>query len=527
MKFLFFIIIFLSILTPILTYDFKCNLCKKIAIYGDKLLKNNHTITIIRDILYPYCLYINASGNCYGNRCKEICNDILNEYIPIVSEGLYDSMVDGSLCSSIKFCPPMYQKNITNIPLIYSNLNNYSGERKWDIWDNTSDIGYFIHLTDMHLDPQYNDGLPINCGLPICCRYKNNSNYSGPLSKYWGTPNVSCDIPPRLSEVLHKWFLNNMEPDFFINTGDDPPHNIWNQSKEFNTYVANLVASHHNISFNNIPGFVSIGNHEYFPVDMAKGNNEDDWLYNNMANTWKYWLNDDAVNTLKYGGYYTSRARPKLRIISLNTMLLVPDSIFSKDYAKGNWPDPLAQMAWFNNTLIQSYNRSEKVIVLAHHPFDDWDYRIRDVYTKIISKYNHILLQLHGHSHMNEFFVMYSNDIVKKPIVTGIIGGSLSTTGIAKNNNMGCGFSGNPGFNVYYYNRTSLELLDLEYWWADINYANIHNIEPEWKMQYSAKNIYNMNNLTAKAWELVDKQINNNSTLKSIYYKIWSKGIVY
>jgi sphingomyelin phosphodiesterase len=521
------------------SYDIKCEVCKTISTIGGSFLNKSkgYSYTIIEDIVYPICIHLNASNNCRGDSCKGLCRSIIKEYVPVIMEGLEDSMSKGdhSLCASLKYCPPMFQKNISTKALIYSDLNNYSGERHWKNWGDMgggSDVGYFVHMTDMHIDPYYKEGLPVVCDLPMCCRDQGSEGEGEGegegvvVSGYWGTVNVSCDIPVRLSEAVHKWFAGNMKPDFFINTGDDPPHNIWEQSKEFNMNVTNTVAEHHKIAFGEIPSFVSIGNHEYFPVDIARGNSEDDWLYDNMANTWKYWLADDAVKTLRFGGFYTARARPHLRIISLNTMLLVPDSTFSRDFLKGSWPDPMAQMAWFNNTLRDSYeNKTEKIIVLAHHPFDDWDERVRNVYSDIIAKYGgNILMQLHGHSHMNEYFLLYSNG---KPMVPAFVGGSLSTTGIAENNKMGCGLSGNPGFNVYYYNRTSLELLDLEYWWADLNYANVHHIVPQWKKQYSAKEIYRLGDFSALSWELVDEKIKKNHTMKQLYDIIWSKGIVY
>ena len=59
----------------------------------------------------------------------------------------------------------------------------------------------------------------------------------------------------------------NQDVDYILWTGDLPPHDIWNQTKEDNLdnlkYNAQLMAYY----FKGIPIFPTVGNHESCPVD--------------------------------------------------------------------------------------------------------------------------------------------------------------------------------------------------------------------------------------------------------------------
>ena len=97
-----------------------------------------------------------------------------------------------------------------------------------------------IRFTDIHIDKGYTEYMSSNCTLPLCCRNQPGAIKLDPTDKlaagYWGTVGAPCDIPVRLSEHVHKWFASvEDKPDFVINTGDDPAHNVWEQSRELNS----------------------------------------------------------------------------------------------------------------------------------------------------------------------------------------------------------------------------------------------------------------------------------------------------
>ena len=92
----------------------------------------------------------------------------------------------------------------------------------------------------------------------------------------------------------------------------------------------------------------------------------------------------------------------------------------------------------------------------------------------------------------------------------------------------GVGSSGNPGFNIFYYNRKTFEILDLEYWWVDLQTANEYpDRAPIWTKRYSAKDVYQLNDFSAESWNEVETKIKNNKTMSELNQIIWSKGLLY
>ena len=116
----------------------------------------------------------------------------------------------------------------------------------------------------MHIDKNYKENAITNCGLPICCHDQPESDdvFIQQTSGYWGTVGVPCDIPVHLSLALHEWFATQPMPDFVINTGDDPAHDIWKQSRQHNIDAMETVVAHHKLAFNGTRVYPAIGNHE-------------------------------------------------------------------------------------------------------------------------------------------------------------------------------------------------------------------------------------------------------------------------
>jgi sphingomyelin phosphodiesterase len=84
-----------------------------------------------------------------------------------------------------------------------------------------------LHVTDIHLDPDYVVGSNARCGEPICCRADD-----GPVLEaagFWG--NHACDLNDAMFESFLKQ-LSTLKPDVILWTGDSTPHDIWQQSRE-------------------------------------------------------------------------------------------------------------------------------------------------------------------------------------------------------------------------------------------------------------------------------------------------------
>jgi len=494
---------------------FNCKICNILSKYLSNHINYNITKNILEKVTTKVCIRINAGGFCDSSDCINLCNSIVHEYSPYVIEKMKYSLDTKQICEELKICPINRLPIINNISYIYSNITNYEGEQNWTNWENNSDIGYFIQITDIHLDKYYEVGASTDCNLPICCRQipdKNLDMFNDKLSGFWGSLNKKCDIPIRLSEELHHWFnKTSIEADFVFYTGDAPPHDIWDQSKEENIFYTKIMNDHLMIPFKNIPVFQTFGNHDFYPVDMIYGDNRDNWLYNRLLTNFDNWMSDESIKTIKFGGFYSQRCRNDLRVISLNSLSLTNHSLFHTDYRLNDWPDPYRQMAWLNDILQQSNQLGEKIIFIFHHPFNDWNIQIQNYFKDLLKQYSHnIILLLGGHTH-NNFPELYDEAIN----LWGYISGSLTTYGE---------IAGNPSFNRFKYNRTSYEIIDIEYWILDIEYFN-NNLSEQlvWNKKYSALKSLNMTDLSYQSWKKLLITIKKDNNLDRIYKKIYYK----
>ena len=75
-----------------------------------------------------------------------------------------------------------------------------------------------LHLTDVHWDPEYQEGSNANCREPLCCRATSGKvSVPGDKAGYWGDYR-SCDIPWRTIEntVKHMSKQHPVFPFIFI-----------------------------------------------------------------------------------------------------------------------------------------------------------------------------------------------------------------------------------------------------------------------------------------------------------------------
>eukprot|EP00163_Fabomonas_tropica_P002357 TRINITY_DN11784_c0_g1_i1.p1 TRINITY_DN11784_c0_g1~~TRINITY_DN11784_c0_g1_i1.p1 ORF type:complete len:112 (-),score=28.22 TRINITY_DN11784_c0_g1_i1:35-334(-) len=93
------------------------------------------------------------------------------------------------------------------------------------------------------------------------------------------------------------------------------------------------------------------------------------WLFDNLAEYWKPWLDANSTQTLKSSGYYVKEASKGLQVVSLNMnycnnldfWLLLNDT------------DPYNMLQWFIDTLQVAEDNGDKVIVLGHIPLSSAD----------------------------------------------------------------------------------------------------------------------------------------------------------
>lgn len=86
-----------------------------------------------------------------------------------------------------------------------------------------------------------------------------------------------------------------------------------------------------------------------------------------MAEQWSRWLPNDTQATILKGGYYTTLAKPGLRIIGLNSNVCYINNF----YLIYDDEDPFDHLKWLVSVLEQAEADGESVHIISHVPTSD------------------------------------------------------------------------------------------------------------------------------------------------------------
>lgn len=340
------------------------------------------------------------------------------------------------------------------------------------------------HITDLHLDTSYHlDPDPAH----VCASSKGSRALApGPFGDYL------CDAPYRLLQSALKTLGHLVsEGDIVIWTGDSPPHvPISELSTDLVVEVlSNLTTSIRENLPPNVTVFPALGNHDYWPQDQMPGSSNA--VYKAAAQLWAPWLQQEALQTLAQGGFYSQLVRPGLRLLSLNTVLY-----YGPDSATANTSDPAGQYHWLQETLRESERSQEKVLVLAHVPLGFLPFvwnttALRREHSErlaaIFLRFSHVISgQFYGHTHRDSVMVQRDargaavNSAFVAPAVTPIRDVHEVT-------------SNNPGLRVYLLDQ-DYEVQDLWQFYLNLTEANLRQ-RALWRVAYVMTQEYGLKNL--------------------------------
>ncbi|CAD7691688.1 unnamed protein product [Nyctereutes procyonoides] len=371
--------------------------------------------------------------------------------------------------------------------------------------------GQFWHVTDLHLDPTYHI---TDDHTKVCASSKGaNASNPGPFG------DVLCDSPYDLILSAFDFIKNSgQEASFMIWTGDSPPHvpvHELSTEKVINV-IANMTATIQNL-FPNRQVFPALGNHDYWPQDQLPVVTSR--VYNAVADLWEPWLDEEALHTLRKGGFYSQKVSPNLnlRIISLNTNLYYGPNIMTL-----NKTDPADQFEWLENTLNTSQQNNEKVYIIAHIPVGYLPYSggtmaMREFYNEklieIFRKYSNIIAgQFYGHTHRDSIMVL--SDTKGSPINSLFVAPAVTPVKsvLQKQTN-------NPGIRLFQYDPHDYKLLDMLQYYLNLTDANLKG-ESNWELEYVLTQTYKIEDLQPKSLYGLAKQFatpGNEQFMK--YYK--------
>lgn len=351
-------------------------------------------------------------------------------------------------------------------------------------------VGQFWHVTDLHLDPTYHI---TDDHTKVCASSKGiNASNPGPFG------DVMCDSPYQLILSAFDFIKNSgQEASFMIWTGDSPPHVPVHElsTGRVITVIANMTSTIQSL-FPNLQVFPALGNHDYWPQDQLPTFTSK--VYNAVANLWKPWLDEEAIQTLRKGGFYSQKVSTNLnlRIISLNTNLY-----YGPDIVTLNKSDPANQFEWLENTLNISQQNKEKVYIIAHVPVGYLPYSMdtpamRGYYNEklidIFRKYSNVIAgQFYGHTHRDSIMVLLDkkgnpiNSLFVAPAVTPVKGVLQKQTN-------------NPGIRLFQYDLHDYKLLDMLQYYLNLTDANLKG-ESNWKLEYILTQTYDIEDLQPKS----------------------------
>ncbi|XP_066467251.1 cyclic GMP-AMP phosphodiesterase SMPDL3A [Tiliqua scincoides] len=379
-----------------------------------------------------------------------------------------------------------------------------------------SSVDQFWHITDLHLDPSYH--LTQN-HTQVCASSKGvNASNPGLFGDFM------CDSPYRLIlSALQYMKDSGQQASFMIWTGDSPPHV---PVKELSTkividIIGNLTSTIRNF-FPNLQVFPALGNHDYWPQDQLPVSPSE--VYNAVGDFWKPWLTDEAVSTLKEGGFYTQLFQPSatsqpLRIISLNTVLYYGPNTVTR-----NMTDPAKQFQWLENVLEAAHQNKEMVYVIAHVPVGYLPYlrnttAIREHYNErlidIFRRHSSVIAgQFYGHTHRDSIMVLLDENV--KPINSLFVAPAVTPVKDLREID-----SNNPGVRLYQYDPFSFSVLDLWQFYLNLTEANMKK-KASWKLEYVMTKVYGIENLKPESLYAMTKQMTEpHSKLFQKYYNYY------
>lgn len=88
------------------------------------------------------------------------------------------------------------------------------------------------------------------------------------------------------------------------------------------------------------------------------------YLYDQLALEWSRWLPEEALESVREGGYYSFLVRPGFRVISVNGNYCGHNNFF----LLLNSTDPFGQLDWLIKQLDKAESSGEKVHIINHVP---------------------------------------------------------------------------------------------------------------------------------------------------------------
>ena len=253
-----------------------------------------------------------------------------------------------------------------------------------------------VHLTDVHLDLEYKVGTWADCDGFLCCREANGP--PGPGQEAAGEfGGYHCDVPEKTLDTMLEYIVTEVKPDILFWTGDNSPHNVYNNTEEevtnYTIHVTEMIKAR--LGSTDITVLPVHGNHDVWPVDtqsFEKAN--DNYPINHFKQHWSDWLDEEALQKFGEFGFYSMDMKLKngksvpngSKIIAYNTNVCDEYNL----NLLSQRTDPGKQFEWLQAELLQLEATGGSAILIGHYGpgacMTEWGTRFR----ALMERFQHV-----------------------------------------------------------------------------------------------------------------------------------------
>ena len=381
-----------------------------------------------------------------------------------------------------------------------------------------TDVGFFWHIADVHVLYGRNVSWAPDRPLP-----------GQPFGSHGADATFASGLYQNLTAEMAQ---RNPSPDFILLSGD-----ISNEVRDI-IEATRILKTH----FPRTPVYVSNGNHDVNLGFYNRANTTDkerlgpgthtrDWnpslspdqgdpdlgssseRLQLLEDVWNAtgWLSapwcEGCLSTFRQAGVYSSPVYgvPRLRILNVNTNPWIGPHLKPAKEAK----DPAHMFEYMAAELASARARGEKVLLQGHIPPgfgtraassapDGWDEDANQKVEEILADFaDQCVGFFHGHEH-SDAIRLHRNGTGNPTVVS-----YLTPAGAPLNQN--------PGFRSYTFDKNSLELLDYQQYYLDLDKANAAK-SMSWQLEYAAKEYFELESLRPAEWEQLHKRFLVNDT---------------
>ncbi|KAJ1979638.1 Endopolyphosphatase [Dimargaris verticillata] len=274
--------------------------------------------------------------------------------------------------------------------------------------------GQFLHITDIHVDANYQAGATIDS---YCHRPPKKSQRSKEISLagHFGSPGTDCDSPVRLVDITFRWLSRYItkDIDFIVFTGDSSRHERDDRLPRkvdelilLNRYIASQFMSLVDPAIT--PVIHVIGNNDVEPHNILEpGPNP---MLLGLYEAWKDFIPQDQHQLFLTMGYYRYilPSDSRLSVLALNTQWFYKSNDAVGACRKSHHPGA-QQLVWMAHHLDKARARGHHVYIAGHVAPEQNDYfsSCYKRYAQLVTEYADVIQgQFFGHNNKDHFYFL-------------------------------------------------------------------------------------------------------------------------